>query len=67
MVAHLTKFVRVTPIGYPIIARNGEILAIIIDNGFSYNKVFTKPIEALKGNHSNGLKKYLLVFMLESL
>jgi hypothetical protein len=46
----------VTIVGYTIIARNGEILAIIIENGFFYNRIFTEPVEALKGNHYNGFK-----------
>lgn len=62
MDAHLTKFVHVILVGYPIIAGNGEILAVIIENGFFYNKIFTEPIEALEGNHYNGFKVIFVSF-----
>jgi hypothetical protein len=60
MATHLTKFVRVTPVGSLLIARNGEILAIIIENGFFYNRIFIEPIEALEG------KQYFLVLVPKS-
>jgi hypothetical protein len=56
MVAYPTQSVPMTTIGYPISIRNDEILVIPTKNGSFYNKVRTKPVETLKGNHFNGFK-----------
>jgi hypothetical protein len=57
MATHPSKFVPMTLTKYPISVRNGEIPTIFIENGFFYNRVRTKSIEVLEGNHSNGFKK----------
>jgi hypothetical protein len=60
--AHPTKFVPMNSIRYPIFVRTGEILAILIENGFFYNRIRTKPIEALKRNHLSGFKTILISY-----
>jgi hypothetical protein len=56
MDAHPTKSMPMILVEFLIFVRNNGILAILVENGFFYNKVHTKPIEALKGNHYNGFK-----------
>jgi hypothetical protein len=41
---------------YLIFVRNDQILVVLVDNGFSYNKIRTELIETLEGNHSSGFK-----------
>ncbi len=48
--------------GYPKFVRNDEILVILLENGFFYNKVHIKPIEILEGNHFNGFKTILVSY-----
>jgi uncharacterized membrane protein YobD (UPF0266 family) len=47
MFAHPTRYVLVALMRYPIFVRNGEILAILIENGSFYNKVHIDYVEAL--------------------
>lgn len=46
--AHPTKSMPMILIEYLVLIMNDGILAIVVENGFFYNKVHTKPIEALK-------------------
>jgi hypothetical protein len=62
MAAYPTQYVPMTTIGYPISTKNDEIHVVLIENGSFYNKVCTKPIEILEGNHSNGFKSILISF-----
>jgi hypothetical protein len=62
MVAHPTTSMLVTLIGYPISVRNDGILTIQVENNSFYNKINTKPIEALEANHYNGFKVLPLSF-----
>jgi len=56
MTTYPTRFVLTTTAKYPISVRNDEICAILVDNGSFHNIICTKPIEIIKGHHSNGFK-----------
>jgi len=56
MTTYPTRFVPATMAKYPISVRNDEIRAILVDNDFFHNRICTKPIETIKGHHSNGFK-----------
>jgi hypothetical protein len=43
-------------IEYLVSIRNNEIPTWLANNGSLYNKIHTKPIETLKGNHYNDFK-----------
>jgi hypothetical protein len=62
MVAYPTIFVFVTIARYLVFLKNDEISAVSTENGFLYNRVCIKPIETLKGNHSNGFEAILVSF-----
>jgi hypothetical protein len=62
MVAYTTIFVPITTIGYLIFVRNDEIPIVPTENGFLYNKIRTKLVGTLKGNHSSGFKTILVNF-----
>jgi hypothetical protein len=56
MITYPNRFVLMTIIGYPVSMNNNKILVVQVENGSLYNKVHTKPIETLEGNHFNGFK-----------
>ncbi len=43
-----------TMVGYVVFVQNDEILAILVEIVFFYNRVRTKLVETLEGNHSSG-------------
>ncbi len=54
--AHPTKSMPITPTEYPVSVRNDGIHVVLIENSSFYNKVSIEHVEALEGNHYNGLK-----------
>jgi hypothetical protein len=45
-----------TLVEYLIFVKNDGILVVLVENGFFYNRVHTKHVEALKGNQYKGFK-----------
>ncbi len=62
MVVHPTTYMLVTLTRYPIFVRNDGILIKLVESNSFYNKINTKPIEALEANHYNGFKVLPLSF-----
>jgi hypothetical protein len=61
MMTYPTRFVPMIMAIYLVFVRNDEILAIVENSSF-YDRVHTKLVETLKGNHSNGFKAILVGF-----
>jgi hypothetical protein len=67
MVAYPTRSMLMIVIRHLVFVNNDEILAMLVENGYLYNRICIKPIEILKGNHSNGFNQSLLILVLENL
>jgi len=61
-IAHSTRFVFITLIGYPIFIRNEGIHAWLVENNYFYNIVHVELVEILEGNQYNDFKTILASF-----